>query len=259
MLAFGGGAFHDVDVLQAETDMACFVLVHGGGHGGWCYAKVAALLRAAGHDVYTPTLTGLGERKHLLTVDTDLSTHVADIVNTLVYEDLRDVLLVGHSYGGMVITGVADRAPERIRELVYLDAAHPRDGESLVDTAPQAMAFARASARIVDGIELAMWPTEEMIAAMGCHDPADVALLRARMMPHPWKAFEERLRFVNGEAAARLPRTNVNCSASLQHSSPDDRARQCDGHRNVEIDTGHDLMITEPRRVADILLDVAGS
>ena len=100
-----------VHVLQAETDMACFVLVHGGGHGGWCYAKVAALLRAAGHDVYTPTLTGLGERKHLLTVDTDLSTHVTDIVNTLIYEDLRDVLLVGHSYGGMVITGVADRAP----------------------------------------------------------------------------------------------------------------------------------------------------
>ena len=161
--------------------MKTYVLVHGGGHGGWCYRSVAKLLRDAGHEVYTPTLTGLGERKHLLSIDTNLSTHVTDIVNTLVYEDLRDVILVGHSYGGMVITGVADRAADRIRELVYLDAAHPGDGQSLLDTAPSAMAFARSSSQVIDGIELVMWPNDEMIAAMGISDPGDVAILRARM------------------------------------------------------------------------------
>jgi pimeloyl-ACP methyl ester carboxylesterase len=237
--------------------METYVLVHGGGHGGWCYRKVAGMLREAGHDVHTPTLTGLGDRKHLLSADTNLSMHVTDIVNTLIYEDLRDVILVGHSYGGMVITGVADRAAGRIRELVYLDAAHPKDGESLLDTAPAAMAFARSSSRMVDGIELVMWPDDAMVAAMGVSDPVDVAVLRTRMEPHPWKAFEERLHFVNGDAALRIPRTNINCTASLRHSSDADRARQLDGHRNFEIDTGHDLMMTEPRKVADILLELA--
>jgi pimeloyl-ACP methyl ester carboxylesterase len=239
--------------------MANFVLVHGGGHGGWCYDKVARLLRGAGHDVYTPTLTGLGERKHLLSVDTDLSTHITDIVNTLVYEDLRDVILVGHSYGGMVITGVADRASDRIRELVYLDAAHPADGQSLVDTAPASMAFARSSSQIVNGVELVMWPNDTMVAAMGVTDPEDAAILRARMVPHPWKAFAEQLRFVNGDAAFNIPRTNINCLANLQNSSDTDRAKQLGGHRNFEIDTGHDLMMTEPRKVTEMLLEIASA
>lgn len=237
--------------------MAVFVLVHGGGHGGWCYEKVARLLRGAGHDIYTPTLTGLGERRHLLTAQTDLSTHVTDVVNMLVFESLSDVVLVGHSYGGMVITGVADQAAARIRELVYLDAAHPADGQSLVDTAPAAMAFARSSSQVIDGVELVMWPTDEMVAAMGVSDPDDVATLREKMLPHPWKCFEERLRFSNGDALRRIPRTNINCTASLRHSSEADRARQLDGHRNFEIDTGHDLMMTEPQRVTDMLLEIA--
>jgi pimeloyl-ACP methyl ester carboxylesterase len=239
--------------------MQTFVLVHGGGHGGWCYWKLAKLLRDAGHTVYTPTLTGLAERRHVLSVDTNLSTHITDIVSLLEYEDLRGVILAGHSYGGMVITGVADRAFDRIRELVYLDAAHPRDGESLVDTAPGSTAFARSSSQVVNGVELVMWPNDQMVAAMGVSDPDDVAILRAKMTPHPWKAFEERLRFVNGDAALRLPRTNINCTGSTRHSSDADRARQLDGHRNFEIDTGHDLMITEPRKVAEMLLGVAAA
>ncbi len=237
--------------------MANFVLVHGGGHGGWCYHKLARLLRRAGHDVITPTLTGLGERLHLLRADTDLETHIADIVGVLTYEDLHDVILVGHSYGGMVITGAADRAIDRMRELVYLDAAHPRDGESLVDGAAEAMAFARSSSLTIDGIELVMWPNDAMIAAMGVSDPQDVAMLRAKMNPHPWKCFAQKLRLVNGDAVFDIPRTNINCSASLRQSSDAARKRQLDGGRNFEIDTGHDLMMTEPRRVADMLLEVA--
>jgi len=113
--------------------MTTYVLVHGGGHGGWCYSRVRPFLIAAGHDVYAPTLTGLGERAHLMRADIDLDFHIGDVVSLLQFEDLRDVILVGHSYGGMVITGVADRIPERIKALAYLDAFIPRDGQSLFD------------------------------------------------------------------------------------------------------------------------------
>ena len=94
--------------------MATYVLVHGGGHGGWCYQRVARLLQAAGHTVYVPTMTGVGERVHLVSPAVDLDLHIRDIVAVLEFEDLHDVILVGHSYGGMVITGVADRAAERV-------------------------------------------------------------------------------------------------------------------------------------------------
>jgi pimeloyl-ACP methyl ester carboxylesterase len=110
--------------------VATYVLVHGGAHGGWCYGPVARLLRAAGHEVHAPTLTGLGERAHLLGPGIDLDTHITDVTAVLHYEDLRDVILVGHSYGGMVITAVADRFPQQVDSLVYLDALVPRDGQS---------------------------------------------------------------------------------------------------------------------------------
>src|SRR5262245_39709780 len=132
--------------------MRTYVLVHGGGHGGWCYQRLSPLLRAAGHEVYAPTLTGLGERKHLLRPDTDLETHIADIVGVLQYEGLKDVILVGHSYGGMVITGVADRAADRIGHIVYLDAANPVNGESLATHAKEIMDGLHATARVVDGV-----------------------------------------------------------------------------------------------------------
>jgi len=103
--------------------MATYVLVHGGGHGGWCYQRVARMLQSAGHAVYAPTMTGVGERSHLLSTQVDLDLHIRDITAVLHYEDLYDVILVGHSYGGMVITGVADRAVDRVGRIVYLDAA----------------------------------------------------------------------------------------------------------------------------------------
>jgi pimeloyl-ACP methyl ester carboxylesterase len=138
--------------------MATYVLVHGGGHGGWCYQAVARLLRSEGHEVYAPSLTGLGERAHLFRCDVDLDCHIADIVNLLHSEDLHDVVLVGHSYGGMVITGAGDRAADRVGHLVYLDAATPANGQSLVDVAPEMMAAARADSRIVDGVEMCLYP-----------------------------------------------------------------------------------------------------
>src|ERR1700733_10349511 len=116
--------------------MANFVLVHGAWHGGWCYARVARLLRAAGHDVFTPTLTGVGERVHLAGLAVTLTTHIRDVVSVIEFEALEDVILCGHSYGGMVITGVAAALGRRIRTLFYLDAFVPADGESLFDQLP---------------------------------------------------------------------------------------------------------------------------
>ena len=116
--------------------MATFVLVHGGWHGGWCWQKVIPFLEAAGHEVYAPTLTGLAERASELSPDIGLDTHIQDIVGLLEEKDLQGVILVGHSYGGMVITGVVDAVPERIAHLVYLDTFVPRDGESMVDVSP---------------------------------------------------------------------------------------------------------------------------
>ena len=143
--------------------MATIVLVHGGGHGGWCFKPLARLLRDKGHDVYAPTLTGLGERAHLFRGGVDLDCHVDDIVALLHYEDLRNVVLVGHSYGDMVITGAADRSTDRVGHLVYLDAMAPENGESLVDVAGPFMAAARSDSRIVDGVEMCLFPGAETL------------------------------------------------------------------------------------------------
>ena len=239
--------------------MVTFVLVHGGGHGGWCYNRVAPLLRAAGHEVYTPTLTGLGERKHLLRPDIDLDTHITDVVNVLEYEDLKDVILLGHSYGGMVITGVADRAGSRIGHLVYLDAAHPKNGESLADLTPEMMAMAHSDMRMVGGVELVLFPDSQAIPYLGVTDPDDFAWLKSKITPHPWKCFIQKLRLQDEAAVRRIPRININCTVSLEMSSGEKRERQLDGDRNFEIDTGHDLMITEPKAVAEMLLQVASA
>ncbi len=237
--------------------MATFVLIHGGGHGGWCYNKLSPLLRAKNHLVLSPSLTGCGDRKHLLSPTVDLDTHITDVVNLLEYEDLSNVILLGHSYGGMVITGVADRAAARIGKLVYLDAAHPSDGQSLADVAPLQMEMTYAGARTENGVELVLWPMQGMSQFFGITDSADAAWTDSKLTPHPWKCFAQPLRLLNGGAAENLPRFNINCTPSLAMSPQDARARQLVGVRNFEIDTGHDLMITEPQAVAEMLLEIA--
>jgi pimeloyl-ACP methyl ester carboxylesterase len=237
--------------------MATYVLVHGGGHGGWCYQRVARILRGAGHEVYAPTLTGLGERAHLLNKDIDLDLHIRDVVALLFYEDLRDVILVGHSYGGMVITGIADRAADRIGRLVYLDAANPVNGQSLVDVAGPIIEATRPLGQVVDGVELVLLPAPGGAAFYGVTDPEDISWMDERLTGHPWRCFEQPLRLTNEEALWEIPRYHIVCSSTLatRDRALMDEARQA--NRLWEIDTGHDLMITEPKRVADALLQVA--
>jgi pimeloyl-ACP methyl ester carboxylesterase len=236
--------------------MATYVLVHGGGHGGWCYQRVARILRAAGHEVYAPTLTGLGERSHLLDDRVDLRRHVEDVVAVLHYEDLRDVVLVGHSYGGMVITGIADRAAARIGRLVFLDAANPVNGQSLVDVSGPIIEAVRPMGEVVDGIELVLLPAPDAGLLYGVTDPNDLAWMAERLTGHPWKCFEQRLELTNEEALSAIPQYHIVCTSTLatRDKALMDRARS-EG-RLWDIDTGHDLMITEPEKTAEALLQV---
>jgi pimeloyl-ACP methyl ester carboxylesterase len=239
--------------------LATYVLVHGGGHGGWCYQRVARLLQAKGHLVYTPTLSGLGERSGLLTDSIDLALHTEDIAAVLHYEDLRDVILVGHSYGGMVITGAADKAADRIGKLVYLDAATPRNGQSLVDVAGPVINAVRPMGEVVDGIELVLLPAPDAGLLYGVTDPDDLAWMAERLTGHPWKCFEQALALQNEDALWAIPQYHIVCTSTLatREMSLMDQARAAG--RLWEIDTGHDLMITEPARTADALLQVAAA
>jgi len=237
--------------------MATYVLVHGGGHGGWCYAKVVPLLRAAGHDVHTPTLTGLGERSHLVGPHVTLDLHIHDVVQVLQVEDLHDVILVGHSYGGMVITGVADRAADRIGRLVYLDAANPVNGQSLVDVAGPVINAVRPMGEVRDGVELVLLPAPDAGLLYGVTDPDDLAWMAERLTGHPWQCFEEPLVLTNEDALWAIPQYHIVCSDTVPTRDPALIGTARAEGRLSEIDTGHDLMITEPEQTAKALLEVA--
>jgi pimeloyl-ACP methyl ester carboxylesterase len=232
--------------------MATFVLVHGTTGGGWVWKRIALRLRDAGHEVYTPTLTGLGERVHLLTPEVGLDTHITDVVNVLLYEDLRDVILVGHSHAGMVITGVADRVPERIANLVYFDAVVPENGESSLGlVAPEVRKDMEQRVRTEgDG-----WLFPVM------HGPNDVP---AKNTPHPWKSWTDPL-ILKNQAMRQIPCTYIRFSAdkqpgeffqlALETSWQRARAR---GWRLYEVDTVHQI-VPDPEPKASILLDLVSS
>jgi pimeloyl-ACP methyl ester carboxylesterase len=237
--------------------MATFVLVHGGGHGGWCYQRLARLLRKAGHEVHAPTMTGVGERSHLVGPHVDLNLHIQDISAVLHYEDLRDVILVGHSYGGMVITGVGDRASDRVGKLVYLDAANPKNGQSLVDVAGPVIEVARPAGQTVGGVELVLLPSPEAGTFYGVTDPADLAWMADRLTGHPWKCFEQKLELCNEAEYSKIPQYHIVCSSTLATRDPDLMEKARASGRLWDIETGHDLMITEAQKVAEALLAVA--
>jgi pimeloyl-ACP methyl ester carboxylesterase len=218
---------------------------------------VAPILRAHGHEVYTPTLTGLGERAHLLDDRVDLERHVDDVAAVLQFEDLSEAILVGHSYGGMVITGAADRAADRVGRLVYLDAATPRQGQSLVDVAGPVINAVRPMGRVVDGIELVLLPGPDAGLLYGVTDPSDLAWMSERLTGHPWKCFEQPLALHNQEALWAIPQYHIVCTSTLATRDANQMTRARAEGRLWDIDTGHDLMITEPEKTAAALLQVA--
>ena len=208
--------------------------------------------------MHAPSLTGLAERSHVLGSDIDLDLQIRDIIAVMHYEDLRDVILVGHSYGGMVITGIADRAADRIGQLVYLDAAMPMNGESLADVSPQMMDATYANARVVDGVELVLFPGTEALPNYGVTDADDVAWMAERLTPHPWKCFTQPLVLTNEDELWQIPQSVICCTSLLRARGDGPRmARAREAGRVWDIDTGHDLMLTEPQWVADRLLALA--
>jgi len=201
----------------------------------------------------------LGERSHLVGPHVDLNLHIQDVAAVLHYEDLGDVILVGHSYGGMVITGVADRAAARVGKLVYLDAANPKNGESLVDVAGPVIEMTRPAGQVIDGVELVLLPSPEAGTLYGVTDPDDLAWMAARLTGHPWKCFEQKLELSHESDFAKIPQFHIVCTATLATRDPQliDEARAAG--RLWAIDTGHDLMITDPQKVSEALLAVAAA
>lgn len=238
--------------------MATFVLVHGGGHGGWCYQPVARRLQAAGHVVYAPSLPGMGEHRHQLHPGIDLDCHIDDVVALLHSEDLSDVILVGHSYGGMVITGIADRAADRTGHRVYLDAAYPENGQSLDEHTGGMMQMTRAAGRVVDGVELVLFSGTDPMGSYGVTDPVMIEWMKPRLSPHPWKCFDQKLVLSDEEQMRALPESHIICTVTKPGRNMALLHERAQG-RVWDIDTGHDLMLTEPDWVAARLEDVAAS
>jgi pimeloyl-ACP methyl ester carboxylesterase len=240
---------------QRRHSMATFVLVHGAWHGGWCWKKVTPLLRAAGHEVYTPTLTGLGERSHLATPEVNLTTHIQDVVNVLDYEDLHGVVLVGHSYGGIVIAGVADRMPSRVGHLVYLDAGVPHNGEAYLDLLPNLRAPIEESCRLNGDGWWVPPPTKEMV--LGWAGTADLPWLMGHLTAQPIKTVQEPVHLASPSLAG-IPATYIHCTdpATPVLAESVARAKQS-GWTCRKLATGHDAMVTRPRELADLFLAVA--
>jgi len=218
-----------------------FLVCHGAWSGGWSWKKMHPLMQAAGHRLVTPTYTGLGERVHLASTAVGLETHIQDVLNVIQYDDLCDVVLIGHSYGGMVATGVADRSRERIAQLIYLDAFVPRDGQSLFDLNEPDVDAMRAAAKAGEGWRVPPNPTPPDTSA------ADLDWLTPRRVNMPIKCFEARLKLQHGETT--LPRSYIYAT----RIAPADpfgqfarRARGEPGWRYFEIDASHTPNVTAP-------------
>jgi pimeloyl-ACP methyl ester carboxylesterase len=225
-----------------------FLVCHGAWSAGWAWKKMHPLMRAAGHRLVTPTYTGLGERDHLANPSIDLETHIQDVLNVIKYEDLRDIALIGHSYGGMVATGVADRARDRIAQLIYIDAFVPRHGQSLLDLNEPARQRMLDAVKAGDGWRLSPNPPPPDTP------PADVEWLTARRVDQPFKCFEMPLRLHGGELT--LPRNYVYA----KRATPADtfgpfaeRAKSEAGWRYFEIDASHAPNVTAPETLFELL------
>jgi pimeloyl-ACP methyl ester carboxylesterase len=234
---------------QSETPRT-FVLVHGGWHGGWCWQRVAERLRKSGHTAFTPTLTGVGERSHLLSDRIRLETHIQDIVNLIRWEGLNDVVLVGHSYGGCVISGVAEHSEPSIGALVFLDAFVPENGEAVEDLASPNVREAINAARARGDTTLAAVP-----AANFRVNEADCAWVDSNCTPQPLLSLTEKIVLTGArERIARKVFIRATGYPSASFDAALARARANPSWQTFEIPCGHDAMVDMPDRLSEILL-----
>jgi pimeloyl-ACP methyl ester carboxylesterase len=235
-----------------------FLLVHGAWHSGQCWERVVPLLESAGHRVFAPSLTGYGDRAHLLGPEVGLDTHVDDVVKLITEEDLTDVVLVGHSYAGMVISSVANRVPDRIAHLVYLDAMVPEDGETAVDAQPISQHLIDLAAKSDTGWRIPPLPEQPApFGLFGVTDPADLEWLRAMLSDQPVRCLQQPAHLDN-PAVNAVPRTHIHCVGAMPAGvirrpvppiQPNGTPAQV-----WELPTGHDCMVTMPTELTELLL-----
>ncbi|MDX3403982.1 MULTISPECIES: alpha/beta fold hydrolase [Streptomyces] len=240
--------------------MSTFLLIHGAWHSGRCWERVVPLLEAAGHRVFAPSLTGYGDKAHLLGPEVGLDTHVDDVVGLIAGENLSDVVLVGHSYAGLVISSAAHRIPERIAHLVYLDAMVPEDGESAVDVHPVTQRLIELAEKSESGWRVPPMPEQPApLGLFGVTDPADVAWLHGMLSDQPVRCLQQPVRLGN-PAADAIPRTHIHNVGAMPTGitrrpvppiQPNGTAAQV-----WELPTGHDCMITMPIELSELLLEL---
>ncbi|MDQ0585389.1 alpha/beta hydrolase [Streptomyces rishiriensis] len=238
--------------------MTTYLLVHGAWHSGQCWERVVPLLASAGHRVVAPSLTGYGDKAHLLSAEVGLDTHVDDIVDLIAAEDLTDVVLVGHSYAGLVISSAANRVPDRIAHLVYLDAMVPKDGESAADVMPVTRVLIDLAEKSGSGWRVPPLPELPPPSGLfGVTDPADVAWLRSMLSDQPVRSLQQPVRLDNA-ALRTIPQTHIHCVVGnpegfdrrpVHATQPNGAPAQV-----WELATGHDCMITMPAELTELLL-----
>jgi pimeloyl-ACP methyl ester carboxylesterase len=229
-----------------------YVLVHGAFHGAWCWKDVAAGLRALGHLVYTPTLTGLGERSHLLAAKPTVNTFIEDVMQVLRYEELDQVILVGHSFAGSVVSGVADRMGERLRHLVYLDAMVLGAGESPLDMAPPDLIERYRQRAMETSGGITVPPNDP--SYYGITDPQQAEWLKSKLTPHPFQTYLDKLELKN-PIGNGVPATYIACSKPFFATTVTsrDRVKSLPGWSYLEIPTAHNAMTLLPRELTEML------
>jgi pimeloyl-ACP methyl ester carboxylesterase len=236
--------------------MSVYVLVHGAWGGSWCWKRIRKELQSRGHEVFTPSLSGVGERSHLLSKQVDLQTHIADVVNLIRWEELSDVVLCGHSYGGCVITGVADRMADQIGALVYIDAFVPENGQSLHDTLPaeQRDAQVRGALESGDGWKVPAIPAE--IFNVNANDRAWVNQQRT---PQSLATFQQRLQLTG--AIERIENVTYILATGWDHSPflQFYEKAKAKSWKTMTMPCGHDIHLDKPEELLEVLLRVTGS
>jgi pimeloyl-ACP methyl ester carboxylesterase len=245
--AFGARPAH------AQANAKPFVLVHGSWHGGWCWRRVADLLDAKGHKVYTPTLTGLGERSHLMSGMITLDTHITDVANVIKWENLQDVVLVGHSYAGFVISGVAERVQPAISSIVFLDAFFPQNGESVLDLTPPDLHAATLAAVAKNEVGRPVPPAKAFNV-----NEKDQAWVDSKLTPQP--TFASLTPVVLTGAREKIAKKTYIRATSYPNPRFDgylEKLKQDPAWRTYGVPSGHDVMVDMPDRLSEILLEVA--
>jgi len=253
LAAAGAIAAAAAPIAQAQTARKTFVLVHGTWHGGWCWRRVADALESKGHKVYAPSLTGVADRSHLLTKDVNLTTHAGDIANLIKWEDLKDVVLVGHSSAGFVITAAAEQIGPQVASIVYLDAFVPQPGDSLISLANPGPRKA-----LEEAVARGDLTAKPVPAAAFNVNEKDRAWVDAKCTPHPLAAVEQKLAASGArETIARKTYIRAKGFNSPVFDATLEKMKTTPGWKTYEVASGHDVMIDMPDRLVEILLEVA--